>query len=147
VDDQNSTDSVKISGYIDRLESDIEDSKQLHIIDFKNSNVTLSKEQASEDPQLGVYRIAVSRQALDIEVDPESVDASASLVYLKHMQKNGLKELDTETIENNGILELLKDSFRKIKTEDFSAKVSPLCRNCQFVRMCPAQPEGKAIIQ
>jgi RecB family exonuclease len=147
VDDQNSKDSVKISGYIDRLESDIEDSKQLHIIDFKNSNVTLSKEQASEDPQLGVYRIAVSRQALDIEVDPESVDASASLVYLKHMQKNGLKELDTETIENNGILELLKDSFRKIKTEDFSAKVSPLCRNCQFVRMCPAQPEGKAIIQ
>jgi RecB family exonuclease len=147
VDEQNPTSSVKISGYIDRLESEIEDSKQLHIIDFKNSNVTLTKEQANEDPQLGVYRLAVSRQALDIEVDPESVDASASLVYLKHMQKNGLKELDTENIENNGILEILKDSFRKIKTEDFSAKVSPLCRNCQFIRMCPAQPEGKAVVE
>ena len=109
--------------------------------------MTLTKEQANEDPQLGVYRLAVSRQALDIEVDPESIDASASLVYLKHMQKNGLKELDTENIENNGILEILKDSFRKIKTEDFSAKVSPLCRNCQFIRMCPAQPEGKAVVE
>jgi hypothetical protein len=44
-------------------------------------------------------------------------------------------------------LEILKDSFRKIKTEDFSAKVSPLCRNCQFIRMCPAQPEGKAVVE
>lgn len=59
----------------------------MHIIDFKNSNVTLTKEQANEDPQLGVYRLAVSRNALNIEVDPESTDASASLVYLKHMQK------------------------------------------------------------
>jgi sulfatase maturation enzyme AslB (radical SAM superfamily) len=63
------------------------------------------------------------------------------------MQKNGVKELDTENIENNGILEILKDSFRKIKIEDFSAKVSPLCRNCQFIRMCPAQPEGKAVVE
>ena len=33
------------------------------------------------------------------------------------MQKNGVKELATESITDNGILEVLKDSFRKIKNE------------------------------
>ena len=84
---------------------------------------------------------------LKIDIAEKSVDASASLVYLKHMQKNGVKELETESITDNGIMEVLKDSFRKIKHEEFTAKVSPLCRYCQFARMCPAQPEGKGIVQ
>ncbi len=146
-DEENPQDVVKISGYIDRLEAEIEDEKQLHIIDFKTSNHTLSKDQAKVDPQLGVYRLAIEQNGLKIDTTEESVDASASLVYLKHMQKNGVKELATESITDNGILEVLKDSFRKIKNEEFTAKVSPLCRYCQFTRMCPAQPEGKGVVQ
>ncbi|MFM1986836.1 MAG: hypothetical protein RIS18_1053 [Actinomycetota bacterium] len=147
IDESNPLDQVKISGYIDRLEAEVEDTKKLHIIDFKTSKDTLSKEQAQKDPQLGVYRLAVAQKALKIEVDPAAIDASASLVYLKHMQKNGLKELEADNIDENGIFEILKDSFKKIKSENFSAKVSPLCRTCQFARMCPAQPEGKAIVE
>lgn len=139
--------AVKVSGFIDRVESEVDDEKRLHIIDFKTSKYTLTKEQADEDPQLGVYRLAVSQQSLKTEVHPESVDAGASLVYLKHLQKNGLKELPTASIEDNGILEILKESFRKIKNEDFSATVSPLCRTCQFIRMCPAQSEGKGVVE
>ena len=147
VDKDNPNQKVKVSGFIDRVESEIDDEKRLHIIDFKTSKYTLTKEQADEDPQLGVYRLAVTQKSLKADVEPESVDAGASLVYLKHLQKNGLKELLTASIEENGILEILKESFRKIKNEDFSATISPLCRTCQFIRMCPAQSEGKGVVQ
>ncbi|MDA2977874.1 MAG: PD-(D/E)XK nuclease family protein, partial [Actinomycetota bacterium] len=114
VDKNNPDQKVKVSGFIDRVESEIDNEKRLHIIDFKTSKYTLTKEQADEDPQLGVYRLAVTQKSLKADVEPESVDAGASLVYLKHLQKNGLKELPTASIEENGILEILKESFRKI---------------------------------
>ena len=48
IDESNPLDQVKISGYIDRLEAEVEDAKKLHIIDFKTSKDTLSKEQAQK---------------------------------------------------------------------------------------------------
>ena len=124
-----------------------DEQKNAYIIDFKTSKYTLTKAQAVEDPQLGVYRLAVAKNSLQEENLKDLKDTGASLVYLKHMQKDGLKEMPTESIEVNGILNLLKESYEKIKEEDFSANPSPLCRTCQFIRMCPAHPEGKSIVQ
>lgn len=147
IDENDENKKVKISGFIDRIEVEQDEQKNAYIIDFKTSKYTLTKAQAAEDPQLGVYRLAVAKNSLQEENLKDLKDAGASLVYLKHMQKDGLKEMPTESIEVNGILNLLKESYEKIKEEDFSASPSPLCRTCQFIRMCPAHPEGKSIVQ
>jgi superfamily I DNA/RNA helicase/RecB family exonuclease len=137
---------VKLSGYIDRVEQDILDEKNIHIIDFKTGKYALPKKAVEIDPQLGVYRLAIQNKSLEIKLADDAQDSSAELVYLKHKSRNSIKSYPNLPIPESKILEVLKDAYEKVKNEEFSATISELCRTCKFIRMCPAHSEGKPVI-
>ncbi len=136
---------VALSGYIDRVEID-SDNNLIQIIDFKTAKTELTKEDALHDPQLGVYQLAVEKNALKTEQEITAINSKANLVYLRNMQKNGVKELASASLEENGILDLLKTALKVIREEEFKPTPNPTCRTCKFTRMCPAQAEGRSVI-
>ncbi len=139
--------TVQVSGFIDRLEADTEDTSNIHIIDFKTSKNNLTKNEAGFDPQLGVYRLAVQQKALKLELESNAKDKSADLVYLRLQNKSGVTERESFDIEKSKIKEVIKDALEVIKSQNYKATPNPMCRTCGFKRMCPAQPEGRGVME
>jgi hypothetical protein len=40
----------------------------------------------------------------------------------------------------------LAEAVRALRLEDFSATRGPACRTCDFIRICPAQPQGRTVL-
>lgn len=139
--------TAQVTGFIDRLEVEQEDKSNIHIIDFKTSKTNLTKEEAGVDPQLGVYRLAVQQKSLKLEVNQDAKDKSAELVYLRLENKSGVIERESFEVEKSKIHEVIKNALEIIKTQNYKATPNPMCRTCGFKRMCPAQPEGRGVIE
>ncbi len=138
---------AQVSGFIDRIESDVDDASNIHIIDFKTSKTNLTKEEAGNDPQLGIYRLAVQNKSLKLELPENTIDKSAELVYLRLENKSGVIERESYDVERSKIKETIKNAIDVIKNEKYKASPNPMCRNCNFKRMCPAFPEGRGVIE
>ena len=138
---------AQISGFIDRVESEVENESNIHIIDFKTSKTNLTKEDAGNDPQLGIYRLAVQKNSLKIDLPNNATDKEADLVYLRLENKNGVIERESFDIEKSNIKETIKNAIDVIKNEKYKATPNPMCRTCSFKRMCPAFPEGRGVME
>lgn len=139
--------TAQVSGFIDRLEADLDEESNIHIIDFKTSKNNLTKDEAGQDPQLAVYRLAVKEKSIKLELDPNVTDKSADLVYLRLQNKSGVIERESLDIEKSKIKEVIKNALVVIKEENYKATPNPMCRTCGFKRMCPAQPEGRGVME
>lgn len=138
--------TIKISGFIDRVESDLINEENIHIIDFKTSKNEISYDDALVDPQLAIYRLAVQRNSLHGLDLAKSHDESASLVYLKKMTRKGVSERNSGNTVESQILETIKDAVKVISNKEYKASPSELCRSCNFKKMCPAQTQGQSVI-
>jgi RecB family exonuclease len=139
--------TAQVSGFIDRLEADIDEISNIHIIDFKTSKNNLTKNEAGQDPQLGIYRLAVQKKSIKLELAENAVDKSADLVYLRLQNKSGVIERESYDVEQSNIKETIKNALLVIKDQNYKATPNPMCRTCNFKRMCPAQPEGRGVIE
>ncbi|MFM8212811.1 MAG: RecB family exonuclease, partial [Actinomycetes bacterium] len=139
--------TAQVSGFIDRLEADIDEISNIHIIDFKTSKNNLTKNEAGQDPQLGIYRLAVQEKSIKLELAENAVDKSADLVYLRLQNKSGVIERESYDVEQSNIKETIKNALLVIKDQNYKATPNPMCRTCNFKRMCPAQPEGRGVIE
>ena len=139
--------TAQVSGFIDRLEADIDEISNIHIIDFKTSKNNLTKNEAGQDPQLGIYRLAVQKKSIKLELAENAIDKSADLVYLRLQNKSGVIERESYDVEQSNIKETIKNALLVIKDQNYKATPNPMCRTCSFKRMCPAQPEGRGVIE
>lgn len=139
--------TAQISGFIDRLEADLDDELNIHIIDFKTSKTNLTKKDAGQDPQLGIYRLAVQQKSIKLKIDEKARDKTADLVYLRLTNNSGVVERESFDVEKSNIKEIIKNALLVIKEENYKATPNPMCRTCGFKRMCPAQPEGRGVIE
>ena len=154
---------VLLRGCMDRVEIERSDGR-VHVVDLKTMKNPPSRPEVERHPQLGVYQLAVRAGALDrVPPDGGSQDApgespgelrcgGAELVQLR-ADAGGLPKvqcqppLDSEPAGLTWIEDLLETGLRLVLSERFPATPGEHCRWCTFRASCPAQPEGRAVVE
>jgi len=152
-----------LRGCMDRVEIERSDGR-VHVVDLKTMKNPPSRPEVERHPQLGVYQLAVRAGALDrVPPDGGSQDSpgespgelrcgGAELVQLR-ADAGGLPKvqcqppLDSEPAGLTWIEDLLETGLRLVLSERFPATPGEHCRWCTFRASCPAQPEGRAVVE
>ncbi len=139
---------VRIAGTIDRLDRSGEGA--LHVVDFKTGRTPASRQAAREDPQLGLYQLAVRSGALDGAVADPAAGAEAQrtarlgqaeLVYLGARTAAQLPTVRTQAPLEQGrvwVHDLIDDAAQLAAGPGYPARPGAACRSCAFRFMCPA---------
>jgi ATP-dependent exoDNAse (exonuclease V) beta subunit len=143
-----------IRGQIDRLEQD--DDGRAFVVDYKTGRGKPTKAEAQENPQLGLYQLAVTSGAVrpgsagDAAEPPEpysfSGTAGAALLPLRHEATLSQPPLEPDEAGRTWVHDLLEPLVAAIASERFPARRNDKCDNCQVRRSCPARPEGATVV-
>lgn len=132
---------VLISGFIDRLERAGDDS--IIPVDLKTQRNTPTGKELTHHAQLGLYQLLVQRQG--------DRSGGGILVQLRHNapRSEGVPREQVQdplpTESPNWVETQLGVAAETIRTADFPARKSSMCRHCQFQDSCPAQPAGQSM--
>ena len=130
---------VVLNGSMDRVETDADG--RVHVVDLKTTKSHPSKDEIAGHAQLGTYQFAVRESG-----DPVG---GAELVQLR-------TETGAAKVQAQGAIdpapgwvdELLSRAVARIVEETFPPDVDPKrCGRCAFARCCPAQPEGRQVVE
>jgi len=141
VGDDPNGDTVRLHGFMDRVE--VDDEGRIHVVDLKTGNTKPSVADVAEHVQLGVYQVAVGHGA----VPAGTVSGGAELVQLRHelAAKPGLPQVQSQPPPNPDepffVYDLLARTRATIRDERFDAVPNPGCDRCTFRKQCPAQIE------
>jgi len=165
--------TVSLNGRIDRVELD-EDGRA-HVVDFKTGKSKPSEPDIAEYPQLGVYQLAVAAGALaglatgptgptaptGLAAEPTGVAGTvadrpggAELVHLR-LDRAGVPDVQAQAglapVAEGGdqtwVDQLLATVAERVLAEEFGPRPGDHCGPCEFRRACPAQPEGKQVVE
>jgi superfamily I DNA/RNA helicase/RecB family exonuclease len=142
---------VALAGYADRLELD--DQGRVVVVDLKTGKYPPTDKSLAENPQLGLYQLAVDRGALDGAegLPPDGAQAGgAELWQLRKDVRGQLKVQvqDPQVPDEDGWLPVerqLAEAAQAIRQEDFPAHPSTLCERCDFKPLCPAHVSGSVL--
>jgi superfamily I DNA/RNA helicase/RecB family exonuclease len=143
-------DRVRLRGAMDRVERD--EQGRIVVVDFKTGKRAPDAGSLRDDPQLGVYQLAVLHGALADEVGPRARAGGAELVHLR-LDEAGRPKVQSQpppTLGGDGrtIAEIqLQTAAEAVRSERFVARPGPACRYCQFKRVCPARSDGRQVVQ
>ncbi len=149
---------VVLRGSMDRVE--LAEDGRVHVVDFKTGRGTPTKAQVDASPQLGAYQLAVRHGAVDQLMERPVCVGGAELVQLrtsapatKGVEGVGdlpkvqeQKSADAVPDGSAAIEGQLRGAVRTLRIEDFAATRGPACRTCDFIRVCPAQPQGRTVL-
>lgn len=135
---------VELRGKIDRIEIAEDD---VTIIDFKTAKNAVTKNEAAENPQLGIYQFAAKhdRKLGELLADYNRDEISARLVYPRLTDTTGkLKYVERPALEADGtsVVSLLSKIRAIGQSSEREAIVGSACRFCALKHCCPAQVEG-----
>jgi RecB family exonuclease len=150
--------NVHLSGKIDRLELTAEG--KVVVIDLKTMKSAPSKDSTQENPQLGLYQLAVREGALndaiaqfrELPAPDEEITGGAELVLLRLTSygKTTVREQSALAPDEPGtdtwMDELLEDGVAQIASGAFPPVVTEACTFCDFKTACPAQDHGQGVI-
>jgi superfamily I DNA/RNA helicase/RecB family exonuclease len=147
---------VRLRGKVDRLEIDRDGS--VRIIDLKTGRAAVPKNKVPEHPQLGVYQLAAQRGAFDQVPaldQPARRVGGAELVHLrvddhagpKVQAQPALEPADGSADGSTWIEGLLDAALSRVLAEQFHPTPGDHCGSCSFRTSCPAQPEGRQVVQ
>ena len=149
------SDTVSISGRIDRLEKDTGDSA--YVIDLKTGKTPPTANQVRDNLQLKTYQLALSKGVLDDDgrirtAAPGETPmelGGASLVYPAKETKTKISTVEQAAAQPEDLeelvscLELLPEMAagpRVVAREN-----TTLCRSCAIRTICPIKNEGKVL--
>jgi RecB family exonuclease len=149
---------VLLRGSMDRVE--VDDDGRVHVVDFKTGRSCPTMAQVDVSPQLGAYQLAVRHGAVDALTEQPVQVGGAELVQLRNTETrtkgveavDGLPKVQAQKPADarpDGSLPIerqLAEAVRALRLEDFSATRGPACRTCDFIRICPAQPQGRTVL-
>ncbi len=141
---------VTLQGYADRLELDAEG--RVVVIDLKTGKYPAPDGELAQNPQLGLYQLAVQHGAVDelLPEDAEPAPGGAELWQLRKGPYGKLKvqrqEVQQPDSEGHRPIELqLMSAAAAIRNEEFPARPGTYCDRCDFAALCPAQTAGTVL--
>ncbi|GAA1851756.1 hypothetical protein GCM10009751_05390 [Myceligenerans crystallogenes] len=138
---------ARLRGQVDRVEDAGEGG--VRVADLKTGKSAQSKAEATENPQLGAYQLAVDEGALDL---PEgTVSKGASLVYVG-TPTVGATVREQPSLEpgpdgRSWAHEVVENAADTMASASFAAQRNKLCDMCAVRRSCPLQPEGRKVVE
>lgn len=138
---------VRLRGFIDRVELDRDG--RVHVVDLKTGKSAFRKEQVVSHAQLGTYQLAVRSGALDEHLPARPEPGGAELVLLRLEDGAGPKVQAQAALEASPswVDELLDTAVRRVLGESFPPTPNDFCARCAFRRCCPAQPDGRQVVE
>ncbi len=140
---------VTLNGSIDRVERDSEG--RVRVVDFKTSKTAPTDKSLPENPQLGLYQLAVEHGALLDVCGPGAAPGGAELVQLRIEAAGGPKvqEQPRQVADASGrrpVEVQLVSAASTVRSEQFDATANGHCTMCDFTTMCPAQRRSGAVL-
>jgi superfamily I DNA/RNA helicase/RecB family exonuclease len=140
--------TVRLRGFMDRVELDAD--KRVHVVDLKTGKGLPGRQELETHAQLGTYQLAVRHGALD-EVLPDRPEVGgAELVMLRLDGDAGGPKVPQQAALPAGrtwVEELLETAVRRVLQESFPPTPQERCDRCAFRRCCPAQPDGRQVVE
>ena len=135
-------DDAVIRGRADRIELDDD---RLVVVDLKTGKHAPTKDEVANDPQLGVYQVAVQQGAF---AEWSTTPGGAELLQLRDALKTGAKVQHQPALEpgESWVEDMIGGIAADIRSESFPARPSEACRRCRFRTSCPAQDEGGQVV-
>jgi superfamily I DNA/RNA helicase/RecB family exonuclease len=139
--------AVRLRGFVDRLELDREG--RVHVVDLKTGKKAVTRDDLKEHAQLGTYQLAVRAGALDAHLPPHPEVGGAELVLLRLDDGPGPKVQGQPPLEPSPswVEDLLDTAVRRVLDESFPPIPNDRCAMCTFRRCCPAQPDGRQVVE
>ena len=137
-------DGVAVRGRIDRLERDAQG--RLVVVDVKTGKTPVTKDDAQNHAQLGLYQLAVSAGLVDgaaSDTDP----GGGRLVYLGKPTAGGTATERDQTALGADDAQQWREAVRAAAAvtagPQFPARVNPGCDHCPIRPACPAHIVGE----
>ena len=137
---------VRIRGRIDRLEATPSD--EVVPVDIKTSPTAVSKAVAATHPQLALYQLAVAEGA--VESASGRPPGGGLLLYLGGRQGRMPTDRAQDPLGReaaDALAERVTEAGRSTVGPSYTARVGPWCDHCDVRSSCPAQPEGRQVIE
>ncbi len=138
---------VRLIGYVDRLELD--DNGDVVVVDLKTGKYAPTDASLPENPQLGLYQLAVDHGAADEAVGRPVRSGGAELVQLRlgaelpKVQPQAPQEPDADGV--TVIQHQLMAAVAAVRDEEFVARPGAQCDRCDFHAVCPATSSGSVL--
>jgi superfamily I DNA/RNA helicase/RecB family exonuclease len=138
---------VRLRGFMDRVELDRDG--RVHVVDLKTGKSAFRKDAVAAHAQLGTYQLAVREGALDGRLPERREPGGAELVMLRLDDGPGPKVQGQAALgaSPTWVEELLDKAVRQVLSESFPPTPNDRCDRCAFRRCCPAQPDGRQVVE
>ena len=133
-----------LNGSVDRVE--IDEDGRIYIVDLKTGAPSVTVKRVNENQQLAGYQLAVLEDAFEPKL-PSTETSGAVLVFLGDKESNSAKERIQSPINHEEIKNLVIESAEKMSAAEFTATINSRCRTCAVKSSCPAQPQGRSVIE
>ncbi len=139
---------VVLRGFADRLELDAQG--RVVVVDLKTGKYAPTDKSLSEHPQLGIYQLAVEREAFADQAGPGARSGGAELWQLRkstHDRPKVQVQAPHAPDEEGWLLSerQLAATVDVVRREQFDATPGNHCTFCPFSGLCPAQTTSGVI--
>jgi superfamily I DNA/RNA helicase/RecB family exonuclease len=136
-------DDIVIRGRADRIELD--DNGRVVVVDLKTGKYAPTDAKLQQDPQLGVYQLAVREGGF---AQWSTTPGGAELVQLRKEVRGSVKVQPQAALEpdDRWVDDLVGSVATDIRTERFPARPNDGCDRCRFRTSCPARDEGAQVV-
>ena len=140
-------DGVAVRGRIDRLERDAQG--RLVVVDVKTGKTPVTKDDAQNHAQLGLYQLAVSAGLVDSDAHAadDTAPGGGKLVYLGKPTAGGTATERDQTALGADDAQQWREAVRAAAAATagpaFPARVNPGCKHCPIRPACPAHVMGE----
>lgn len=124
----------------------------VRVVDLKTGRTAPTAQEATTNPQLGAYQLAVDAGAVE-GLPPGAVSAGAQLVYVSDVNraKAAVREqpaLGPDTPDAPSWARThIEEVAERMAASSFAATANPLCDRCPVRRSCPLRDEGRQVVE
>ena len=140
---------VRLHGYADRL--DVDDDGRVVVVDFKTSKSHPTAKDLPDHVQLALYQLAVQQGAVDERLGRPAEPGGAELVQLRQEKPTAPAKVQRQEPPERGpdgrtpVEVTIGQVVRRIRDEDFPARLGDHCKHCTFFTLCPHESSGTVL--